>query len=108
MLQVENQYVFNQRIIKDLSSRLVEQQRDETIIGVWRAYIAHCEGDRCRLPPEKSAKLAVPAEVELFILEVLTTKLASDSKAGFSFLHYHTVEMEILEALGYFIKFEKG
>ena len=61
-----------------------------------------------RLPINDNNNLAVPPEVELLILETLTCKIAFTSKGGFSFTQYHIVEMEILEALGYFIKYEKG
>ena len=39
-IQVDGRYVFERSKIDVLSARLVEQQRDELILGVWRAYIA--------------------------------------------------------------------
>ena len=99
VLQNEVLYVFDLSVIKELAARLVKQQEDELILGIWRTYIARGEGNRRRLPPDSNANLAVPAEVELLILEALTCKIASKTASGFSFKQYHIVEIEILEAL---------
>ena len=108
VMRSDGRYIFDSKKIRDLASRLVEQQRDEVILGVWRVHIARGEGWRIRVPSGNVTNLAVPAEIELLILEALTVKCVSDKKSGFSFEDYHIIEMEILEGMGYFIKYEVG
>ena len=108
VILVDGGYVFDSNKIGVLAARLVEQQRDEVALGVWRVHIARGEGWRTRIPSTNLKNMAVIAEIEHLILEALTVKCVSGKKSGFSFDDYHVIEMEILEALGYFIKYEKG
>ena len=97
---VDGGYVFDHKKIGALAARLVEQQRDEVVLGVWRVHIARGEGLRTRILSSNLMNLAVPAEIEHLILEALTVKCVSSKKSGFSFEDYHVIEMEILEAMG--------